>query len=919
QEDSRFVDGVCFVPLGGIAPPISGQIMAQNETQQAILIEMAAALNLPPGSRVDLQEQVTSYLRTHTLLIIFDNFEHVLDAKPLVTRLMQQTPNCTFLVTSRNRLQLQGETVLQIDPLPVPEPDALDRQLRRDLARGQRTDGDVKLDMPMDNVSTDNVSIDNVSTDNMTYAGVQLFLDRARRHNSRLAVYEEDFPSIATICAQTGGLPFALEMVAAWTEHMTLAEIAEELRQNRALLINESAGVNAGGVTNMAWHETVDALIEHSWHLLSTQEQGILLQLALFASTFDYAAAKTIVGVSRPQLKRLTDSSLLQTAQPGRYTLHPLTQAFLRDQWQKTYADDSPETIDFWQRYCHYFLTFVVEQSARLDSVETVAAMTHLRRAQDNIELAWQQAQQHRWVALLAQVFNPLVHFYTLGGAYQEIFIQCQHLQETLEQIDMLAFNIRVVRMETHQKLSQASEGLRVGRSIQQHDSLPSSQEVSNLRVRYYLAMAYLSILSGDLDAIRHNMNLAGQALSAASPTALYGRYHMLRAYYTSFYDSNVVLGLEYGEQALDYYRQSGNRWREAEMLYEMGLLLASYRRGNERVMVYLQEALRIRQQLHDREGEAETLTILGKTMHGATNTQRISYLQAAISIHRQLGHRYREIYTLAALSSEYIGLGQYAQVQQWLEPLMTDDEVAKDPNLRYLLLNNLSIAASLQGNAVRGQMLAQQMLDLHADIAHSQQLLGHMALGYAYVAGELLIEAQAAFEQALAQTAGPMHESLAMSPRVTVQPPELVEGGHSASTSSADGGGERLPPRTGLADVGYRHYVQKRRLAQIATAHETASILTEALRHVEWLYPRLETEIEDHYGREFFWPHWVCYQVLCVTKDPRAADLLAQTHAQLRQWADELTDDVLRRSFLKNVEVNRAILDEVEKLKVES
>ena len=99
----------------------------------------------------------------------------------------------------------------------------------------------------------------------------------------------------------------------------------------------------------------------------------------------------------------------------------------------------------------------------------------------------------------------------------------------------------------------------------------------------------------------------------------------MIMAFYTSFYNSNLEAGLAHGEKALAHYRQVGNRWGEAEMLYEMGLLLASYRRGNERVMIYLQEALRIRQQLHDREGEAETLTILGKPLHGATNVQHIA------------------------------------------------------------------------------------------------------------------------------------------------------------------------------------------------------------------------------------------------------------------------------------------------------
>ncbi|MEM7532240.1 MAG: hypothetical protein AAF639_08690, partial [Chloroflexota bacterium] len=343
------------------------------------------------------------------------------------------------------------------------------------------------------------------------------------------------------------------------------------------------------------------------------------------------------------------------------------------------------------------------------------------------------------------------------------------------------------------------------------------------------------------------------------------------------------------GERALNHYRQSGNRWGEAEMLYEMGVLLTSYRRGNERIMPYLQESLRIRQQLRDRVGEAETLTILGETLHGTTAVQRVTYLQAALEIHRQLGHEYRQHYTHTALASACNTLGQYGQVHQCMGPLQTNDEVLADPNLHYLILNNLSIAASLQGDAERGTTLAQKMLSLHATIAPNQRLRGYMAMGYACVTGNMLTEAQTAFEQALVQVTPQQNQAL------------------------------QIAPRTGLAEVGYRMQMQKGRLAQRTVRSSTLNRshpIAKALTHVTWLYPYLIAEAHEPSGRELFWPHWVCYQVLRMVDDPRADDLLRQTHQQLLQLADELTDETLRDSFLHNVAVNRAILEEVERLK---
>ncbi|MEM7538967.1 MAG: BTAD domain-containing putative transcriptional regulator [Chloroflexota bacterium] len=924
RDVGLFRDGVCFVSLAGVTPAVERAYHNQqphtsscpnsashpNSASQTIASEMAGVLNLPPGSQDDVQTQVFRYLHKRQILLIFDNFEHVLSAKSFLVLLMQEAPDCVLLVTSRVRLRLPGETVLHVDPLPIPSVASVEDQLVREL---NNIDPYVQ--------SPDHLS----STLQSDYACILLFLDRARRHNLTFELHRTDFAQILDICRLTGGLPIALEMVAAWTEHLTLADIATQLRQDRTLLVQDVAAeaVSSVDATGTRRHQTIDALIEHSWRLLQPNQQHHLMMMAHFAGTFDRHAATNIVGLSLPQLKQLTDTSLLQVKTIGRYELHPLVQSFLRDQWHVRYTETSPETTAFWQTYCTYFLTVVVDHAARLDGEGAVDALTQLRREQEHIDLAWRQTLHYHWLPLIEMAFDALTHFYRRSGLYQEVFACCQHLNQLLAGMpasnslgpllgaavgdtkrlrETLQLHSGVIQMETHRHLSHHTEGLAIGKQLQPLITTRTSstqnpvedERVRTLEIRYYLSMAYLSMLASELEKIQQHCHQVQLRLSSQSPLHLHGRYEMIMAFYTSFYNSDLEAGLAHGNKALAHYRQIGNRWGEAEMLFEMGALLASYRMGGERMMYYLQESLRIRQQLRHRVGEAETLSELGRMPMGTTCLQRIAYLKAAIEIHEELGHDYRTYYTLVPLASEYIALGQYDQAHQLLTPLLTKDVTLADSNLCYMMMGNLSLVASLQKHPDHAYDLARKMLTFHDQVAQHQHAFGYMVLGYACMGRGALTEAKHAFEQAHRYT--------------QEQRRELLE----------------VAPRTGLAHVAYlqdqdaqrsTNGIKERprgRFSGILSQQSTSEHLATALAEVEWLYVRLDVDSQYQYVCEHFWPHWACYQVFRAVNDARADELLTRSYAELRQRADEIMDPVLRASFLESVAVNRMIVAEV-------
>ncbi|MEM7534516.1 MAG: BTAD domain-containing putative transcriptional regulator [Chloroflexota bacterium] len=212
----EFPHGVGFVPLAGVEAidqvaggQVAGGQVAGGQTSQdtqQFVSAIASALKLPQGGTAEVFTQVVNYLSRHTLLLILDNFEHVLGASSLLASLAAQAPTCTFLVTSRVRLQLTGETVVQVQPLPVPEQTVVDEMLSLEAS-------------PVHALTDSGVAQGKIAAH--TVASVQLFLDYARRHNARFEVHDTDFADIVQLCQLTGGLPLALRMVAAWTEHFT--------------------------------------------------------------------------------------------------------------------------------------------------------------------------------------------------------------------------------------------------------------------------------------------------------------------------------------------------------------------------------------------------------------------------------------------------------------------------------------------------------------------------------------------------------------------------------------------------------------------------------------------------------------------------------------------------------------------------
>jgi class 3 adenylate cyclase len=183
----QFEDGVWLVPLGELTDPT------------LLLLRIATTLGIREGGGLDTREALFTHLSSKRTLLLLDNFEQPLSAAPDVADLLARCPDVRILVTSRQRLNIGGETLLLVDPLAPP-----DRHLPPQGIR-----------------------------DN---AAVQLFLERAIALDPRFRLNDEVAKIVASICVHLDGLPLAIELAAAQLSHYTPRELLGELNNRFQIL-----------------------------------------------------------------------------------------------------------------------------------------------------------------------------------------------------------------------------------------------------------------------------------------------------------------------------------------------------------------------------------------------------------------------------------------------------------------------------------------------------------------------------------------------------------------------------------------------------------------------------------------------------------------------------------------------------------
>jgi predicted ATPase/DNA-binding SARP family transcriptional activator len=344
---ARWRDGWRFVSLASL------QAAEQVETTLAGSFEVVVAEGEPP------REALARWLARRELLLVIDNFEHVLAAAPLVSELLEAAPGLTVLATSREPLGLRGERVARVAGL---------------------SDQDA----------------------------AQLFLERARDHDPDLEPDDTEREAIVAMCGHLDGLPLALELTAPWVALLSISELAARLQEPLAFL-------DRGARDAPARQRTLRATIDWSYNLLDARVRSAFAALAVFQGGCTIDAAQAIARASLNALATLRDKSLIARRDERLVMLETV-----RDYAAERLAErgDADETRS---RHSHYFLKLAQDGEASLDGPDWIAWRRRLDAEIDNFRAAFAWLVAARRVESALALASALQPFWRPGGHDREI------------------------------------------------------------------------------------------------------------------------------------------------------------------------------------------------------------------------------------------------------------------------------------------------------------------------------------------------------------------------------------------------------------------------------------------------------------------------------------------------------------------
>lgn len=410
QMLGQYADGIWVVPLAGLPA---------NCTDEQWETAVVSALPMMPGGTLPLGQQLTNFLRQRHLLLILDNFEHILSSATRVAQLLAAAPQVQCVVTSRQPLAVAGEWVLNVPPLSYPQ-------------------ASVELDEEA----------------NARFEAVRLFFQHARMRRADFSLSVVAEPFVIRICQLVEGHPLALELAASWVDALSCREIAVELADGLALLRDD------GGQRPLR-HVSIEQIMQQSWSRLTEAERMVLNKMALFAGGCTREAAQQVARATLPLLKSLINRSLLRIEvshqQAARYVLHELVRHFAL-----TVLTVDGELENGRSQHAHYYLHFLAEQEEVLASAQMIATMAQIQPEMDNIEVAWQWAIVHKQCALLEQAAPALTGFLHNNGRFAICLQQLKPALATcpnaIQLKNRLAYTLNMMSVETehiHQLTSE--------------------------------------------------------------------------------------------------------------------------------------------------------------------------------------------------------------------------------------------------------------------------------------------------------------------------------------------------------------------------------------------------------------------------------------------------------------------------------
>jgi predicted ATPase/DNA-binding CsgD family transcriptional regulator len=630
-QQPAYPNGVYFVWFQSLTSP------------DQIVSAIAESLGFAFYGQADPVQQLLHYLREKALLLVLDNFEHLLGGASLVSVMLTAAPQVKLLVTSREVLNLQEEWLYPVKGMPYP--------------KGEHT-------QPIED-----------------YGAVRLFVQNARRAQPGFSLTDEQEPVIR-ICQLVEGMPLGIELAAAWLRRLPASEIAREIERGLDILENPARNVPER-------HQSMRAVLEHSWKLLSEAEQAVFQKLAVFRGGFRREAAEAVTGATLRTLSALVDKSLLRVDANGRYDLHELVRQFAEDRLRASGEADAVR-----DRHSAYYLDFLAVREADIKGRRQLPALNEIRADADNVRAAWGRALEHKEAEPVRRTLEAVHDFYDMtSGQWQgkELLLEAQAVFDP-------GFGDPPGLLWAH----IAARAVRLDVQGPRHQSIPE-------------ALAQIERCLG-IATTCHDQSLSALCLSIQG-----WLFHIAG-------EDRRALALS--EESLKFYRDLDDLFHTADQLHFNGFSLLSLSQDAEAIEC-LEQAARQQLDMGNRYHAAWSFSQLGQTF---LRTKRYVEADRYIQTSAAIFHDYSDpkgIGWCERLEGEIaLSMGEFEKANILLNRVLkraADTEVWE-----HMLgaLRTLTLLAALQGDYEGVQRLYVELLSVSGDIPPLELCIAAYCLG---------------------------------------------------------------------------------------------------------------------------------------------------------------------------------------------
>jgi predicted ATPase/class 3 adenylate cyclase len=751
---TEYPDGVFFVPLAGF-------------THATVLTTaVAEAIGVREVAGQALLETLEEALHPQKVLLVLDNFEHVVEQAGTVADLLAACPFLKVLVTSRELLRLIGEHTVIVPPMTAPDP-------RREWSIEQL----------------------------LQFDAVRLFVDRAQAANSNFALTTRTVPHLAEICARLDGLPLAIELAAARVRVLTPQTLLERLNRTYDHRQQILTGV---GPDRPVRQQTLHGAIDWSYGLLEPRAQSIFARLSIFTAGFSLEAAEAVCASANTprssvleELSSLIDKSLLhQEEEPSgepRFRMLATIREYAVERLGPAEMEDAQRQLT------NYLVELAEAAEPELTAIDQVAWLDRLEREHENVRIAqrWCTATGNlelslrlggalwrfwstrgyggeglRWLdaalashvpvaaAVRAKALNAagnlareLSEYSRSESLHAESLEVCRGLGNTYGGADALNNLGLIAHLQGDNSTAQryCRDGLRQFRAVGDKGGIAAAMNnLGNIasKLGYLRRAAALHAESlglrrdlGDRRGIALSLNnLANVVLNrgnveqatflhkeslalrrelgdrAGIATSLTNLGNIARA------QGDARTAQQYYEEGLALQRELGDKRRVAAGLTDLGILARDHG-DRERAATLLRASLLLRRELGDQKGIQAALHNLSTLALNQSDFAARVYHEETLALRRERGDRTGIAATLSDLGNIARAQGDYRAAQNYLEESLGLREELGDRRAQTQVLNELSELAVLQGDKEHARQLLTQALELSRKLGKRQAI----------------------------------------------------------------------------------------------------------------------------------------------------------------------------------------------------